>query len=199
MILIVGLGNPGAKYAATRHNAGALAADELAKKLSGPKKRLLLFGRGGWTRDQAALVRQGQLAGGAAILAKPQTFMNLSGLAVAGLLKKHRLTIGDLLIIHDDIDLPLGTLRLKLGGQSGGHKGLESIIEQLGRADFLRLRIGVGPCPAGQEPADFVLEPLAGPPAQDLAQVLPKAADAVISYLTQGLSAAMNRFNRSFL
>lgn len=200
MLLIIGLGNPGEKYSQTRHNAGFLVLEELAKKLGVARKRLGLFGRKNpWTREMASLVREGTLAGQKVILAKPQTFMNLSGLAAAGLLKKHRLTTADLLVISDDLDLPLGTLRLKQSGQSGGHKGLESIINQLGRDDFLRLRLGIGPCPPRQEPADFVLEPLSSQDQEHFQQISRRAVEAVVTYLTQGLPAAMNKFNCSFL
>lgn len=200
MLIIIGLGNPGPNYADTRHNAGFKLVEELALKLRPAKKRLsILRRRDKWRREMACLIAEGSLAGQQVVLARPQTFMNLSGLAVAALLKKHRLTVEQLLIAYDDLDLPWGTLRLRRGGKSSGHKGVESIIEQLGREDFFRLRIGIGPCPETLEAAEFVLQPLTIKEKTELKETIGQAAEAVLTHLTSGPAAAMNRFNRSFL
>lgn len=189
MFLIVGLGNPGIKYALTRHNAGFWVIDELAARSRARFREV---------RSQAYIARA-TLAGQETILAKPLTFMNRSGAAVAALLKSYALGYEQLLVIYDDLDLPVGRIRLRGRGGSGGHKGMASIIALLQNEAFTRLRLGIGrpPCFNGEAAPqiDYVLSTFT--PAEEkkmLAAVL-GAADAVEVFLTQGLAAAMNRYN----
>lgn len=183
-MLIVGLGNPGEAYARHRHNVGFMCVDLLARRHS------LSFRR---TRHRS-LVAQGSICGREVTLAKPLTFMNLSGQAVAALVRHYHLPTEQLLVIYDDLDLPLGRLRLRPSGSSGGHKGLASIMEHLGTSNFPRLRIGIGRDPT-IDPADYVLSPFRPEEMELVQKVLEAAADAVEAVLTQGLQAAMNRFN----
>lgn len=182
--LVVGLGNPGERYRHTRHNAGALVVEELARRygLALKQKR---------PADIVALAHHK----GEVILARPRTFMNLSGEAVKKLRKKWRLRTEEILIIHDDIDLEKGVLRLKRSGSSGGHLGVQSIIDRLGSENFPRLRIGVGRPPEGMEAADYVLEPLEGNELELLIESGIRGADVVEIILAEGLERAMNRIN----
>ena len=187
MFLIVGLGNPGREYKDTRHNAGFMVVDRLCKKWDTRTLRL----------QSKALVTTTLVDGQKVILAKPQTFMNLSGQAVGSLVKFYKLDLAQLLVIHDDIDLPLGTIRLRPGGGSAGQKGLISIIEHLGTPDFPRLRIGVGRPPGRMEAADYVLQSFSPAENETLQFVFSNAEDAVNTFLAEGLNSAMNRFNGS--
>jgi PTH1 family peptidyl-tRNA hydrolase len=183
--LLVGLGNPGREYRNTRHNVGFMVIDRLGETLGLRLTRLqskALVGGGSW--DQSKVV-----------LAKPQTFMNLSGQAVSSLVRFYHLPLEQLLVIHDDIDLPFGTLRMRPGGGAAGQKGLASTIEQLGTQEFPRLRIGVGRPPGQRSAADYVLGDFEGSDQAILAQVLNQAVDAVKIFLKNGLNQAMNQFN----
>jgi PTH1 family peptidyl-tRNA hydrolase len=182
MRLVVGLGNPGEKYRFTRHNVGFMVVDRLSSAVGAP-----VTGKRGFS-----LVGEGFLGGEKVVLAKPQTYMNLSGMAVSGLIRYYRAAPADLLVVCDDLDLPFGRIRLRAKGGSGGHRGLESIIAALGSSDFPRLRVGIGK--AG-EAADHVLGqfPAADEPA--LAEILEAAAAAVTVTCLEGLERAMNRFN----
>ena len=183
--LIVGLGNPGRNYRGNRHNLGFILVDHLAARLS------LSF-----TRMQSkALVTQGEYEGKSVVLAKPQTFMNLSGQAVSGLVRFYKLPLVNLLVAYDDVDLPLGSLRLRPSGGSGGHKGMESIIVQLGNQDFPRLRLGVDRPPDRMEAADYVLQNFSRDELESLPQTLDRAVDAVLVFLNEGLQQAMTDFN----
>ncbi len=185
MLLAVGLGNPGPEYAATRHNVGFMVVDRLAGSLGVGWERV-----GGPALEAAALV-----SGVALRLLKPLTYMNLSGRAVAAALRRHNLGPGSLCVVHDDLDLPCGALRLRPGGGAGGHRGVMSIIEELGSADFARVRVGIGRPAGGQDAVDYVLSPF---PAAEWALVGPvvdRAAEAVLAIARDGLAAAMNRFN----
>ncbi len=146
--LIIGLGNPGPRYARNRHNIGFRAVEEVAAT------HRLAFRR----REAHALTAHGHIDGRRVILAKPQSWMNESGLAVAALARFYRIDPPQILVIHDDLDLPLGTLRFREGGSSGGHRGVQSIIERLGRSDFHRLRLGIGRPPGRMEAAAYVLQ-----------------------------------------
>ena len=185
MRCIVGLGNPGPEYAETRHNAGAAAVALLACRHGIPLAR---------RRHQAAYGR-GQIAGVDVLLAQPLTFMNNSGQAVRRLLGFYGLSAEHLLIVVDDINLPLGATRLRRKGSDGGQKGLRSIAQHLGTTDYARLRIGVGPLPAGRDATAFVLSPFR-PSERDAAlRGIERAADAIERALVDGLEAAMGEFN----
>ncbi len=186
MFLLVGLGNPGIRYAHTRHNAGFWVIDELAFR-GGAKFKDIKFN---------AFITETVLAGENVLLAKPLTFMNRSGLAVRALLEHFSLGIEDLLVIYDDMDLPPGRLRLRPKGGSGGHKGMASIIAQLGSEDFSRLRLGVGRGSGDfQDEADFLLTPLTPEEKEQMHDLVLTAADAVEVFLAGGVEEAMNRYN----
>lgn len=183
--LIVGLGNPGREYQKTRHNIGFLCGDALAKRWG------LTFSR----RRARAEVAEGQACGQRVILAKPQTFMNSSGDSVRALMKLSNLTPSDLLVIADDLDLPFGRLRLRDRGSSGGQRGIQSIINQLGTDQFPRLRVGIGRPPPGVDPVDYVLTPFTASEAAELPEILDRVVAGVELLLTEGLAAAMNVVN----
>jgi PTH1 family peptidyl-tRNA hydrolase len=183
--LVVGLGNPGPKYALTRHNAGFLVVDLLAGRVGGRFSPL----RG------LADVLEGRLAGRAVALAKPRSYMNDSGGPVAGAARYYKVPAEQVLVVHDDLDLPFGSLRLKRGGGDGGHNGLKSISASLGSKDYTRVRFGIGRPPGRQDPADFVLREFAGAERKELDLLLDRAADAVEAVLADGLEAAQNGYN----
>jgi len=185
--LIVGLGNPEPKYAANRHNVGFRCLDRLAA----------LHGLSFERRQKHARVALGTLAGCAVVLAKPQTFMNESGRAVAELAAFYRVELERLLVVYDDIDLPLGTLRLRPDGGSGGHRGMRSIIEHLGqKTGFPRLRIGVGRPPGQMEAAAYVLQDFGAQELPVLDETLVRAVRAIELWLSAGIEAAMNYANQ---
>lgn len=186
MKLIVGLGNPGEEYHLTPHNLGFMVIDHLAGQCGVKVRR----------PEAQALTATAELAGVKVVLAKPQTYMNLSGLAVARLLQNYDLGPADLLIVVDEIELPLGMMRVRPCGSAGGHNGLKSIIGALGTDDFARLRIGVGP---GWPVEDYVSYLLAPFPSRELASVkemVDQASKAVQVIFVDGLQEAMNRYNR---
>ncbi|MCE1253653.1 MAG: aminoacyl-tRNA hydrolase [Anaerolineae bacterium] len=185
MFLIVGLGNPGREYLETRHNVGFMAVDRLCQKWGVKPNRL----------QSKSLIAQALVDEDKVILVKPQTFMNLSGQAVAPLMRYYKLELSQILVIHDDLDLPLGTIRLRPSGGSGGQKGLASIIQQVGTQDFPRLRIGIGRPPGRMEAADYVLQSFSKGDMETLQFILPKVEDAVHTFLKQGIVTAMNQFN----
>ncbi|MEJ5313029.1 MULTISPECIES: aminoacyl-tRNA hydrolase [Anaerolinea] len=185
--LIVGLGNPGREYRENRHNAGFMFIDRLAKAL------LITPGR----VQSKALIATGQYAGKRLILAKPQTYMNLSGQSVKGLAQFYKIPPEQILVAHDDLDLPLGTLRLRPGGGSAGQKGVSSIIQQLGTAQFCRLRIGIGRPPGQMDPAAYVLQDFSEKEKEILDEVLDRAVKAALRYVEAGIQTAMNEFNGS--
>lgn len=180
--LVVGLGNPGPEYAGNRHNVGAMVVDLLAGDL-----RLTL--RRHRTRAEVAegrLPPQGGIPGPRLVLARPTSYMNESGGPVAGLVRFFRVAPAQVLIVHDDLDLPFGTLRLKVGGGEGGHNGLRSISSSLGTKDYCRLRIGISRPPGRTDPADYVLRDFSGAERKDLGVLLGEAADAVTDVVTRG-------------
>jgi peptidyl-tRNA hydrolase, PTH1 family len=183
--LIVGLGNPGARYAGTRHNAGFMCVERLAGRAG------LTF-RGG--RANAALA-SGQVAGQAVVLAKPRTFMNDSGVSVGALVRFYGVAPDDLLIVCDDLDLPFGRLRLRPSGSAGGQRGLASILQHLQRTDVPRLRIGIGRPPGRMASESYVLLPFAAEERERLPEVIDAAADAAETWLREGLTLAMTRHN----
>lgn len=183
--LIAGLGNPGPAYAGNRHNAGFLVADALAAR-AGARFRASKF------RTAAA---QGRLARLPVILVKPLTFMNESGRAVAGISGYYRLPPGRTVVIHDELDLPFGTVRLKLGGADSGHNGLRSVTASLGTREYYRVRIGIGRPPGRMDPAAYVLRDFSAPERKELPFLVDRAADAVEMLITDGLAAAQNTFH----
>ncbi len=183
--LIVGLGNPGPRYAPNRHNAGFRCVDLLAQRHN------LTFDR----LQHRALVATGTIAAQRVVLAKPLTYMNLSGLAVKALVRAYRVPLDRLMVVYDDLDLPPGTIRLRPRGGAGGHKGMRSIISQLDTQDFPRLRIGIGRPPAGWDPADYVLSDFTPDELPLFRAAAENAIQAIECWLTDGLEAAMNRFN----
>jgi len=204
MYLIVGLGNPGAKYANTRHNIGFDIVDILAAAQSSganmPKKGVLsrISGRkssGSFKLKSRALICDVKIAGEKAVLAKPQTFMNLSGESVAVLAKFYKIETGNIIVIYDDVDLPLGKIRLRPGGGAGGHNGIKSIISHLGE-DFCRVRIGIGASRHDDfDTADYVLGKFTKTETNALAPTLNTAIDAVEEIVKNGIQSAMNKFN----
>ena len=184
--LVVGLGNPGPEYAETRHNVGVRVVEMLAARAGG----------GRFSKHKAnADVLEGRLAGRRAVLAVPRTYMNVSGGPVAGLLRYYGVAAADLVVVHDDLDLGFGVVRLKQGGGEGGHNGLRSISASIGTKDYLRVRFGIGRPPGRQDPADFVLKRFSGAERKELEFAVDLAADAAEALLRDGLEPAQNRFH----
>jgi PTH1 family peptidyl-tRNA hydrolase len=183
--LIAGLGNPGPDYAGNRHNVGFMVADVLAGQMAARF-------RAGKFR---AAVAEGRLAGFPVTVAKPLTYMNLSGGPVSGLGKFYKVPPGRLVVIHDELDIPFGTLRLKIGGGDNGHNGLRSVSASLGTREYYRVRFGIGRPPGRMDPAAFVLRDFAAAERKELPFLLDRAAGAVAALLTDGLAAAQNAFH----
>ena len=183
--LIAGLGNPGREYKDTRHNIGFMVADRLAAELGIRVGRL----------QQKALVGNGVYLGSKVIIAKPVTYMNLSGQAVTSLLRYYGIEQENFLVVHDDLDLPFGVLRLRPGGGSAGQKGMQSIIEQAGTQEFARLRCGIGRPPGQMEAAAYVLQPFSTQDQAELPVVLDQAVKAIMVFIEFGIDEAMNQFN----
>lgn len=193
MKLIVGLGNPGGEYAGNRHNIGAICLLHLARQHRIPLDRRLGHARCGF----------GELAGEKVVLAKPQVFMNLSGRSVRVTSQKFALEACDIVIIHDDLDLPLGKMRIRQGGGSAGHKGVNSIISELGSADFVRIRIGIGH-PSLREDSEgvseseiveYVLSDFSPEEKAAMEKVIPLVSEAIFYLITYGITLAMNKYN----
>jgi PTH1 family peptidyl-tRNA hydrolase len=191
MKLIVGLGNPGKTYAHNRHNVGFQCLNYFARLHS------IRFDR----RQCQAKVGIGKVRGEKLLLAKPGTFVNLSGKSLAGLVHKYNIPLGDLLVIYDDLDLPLGKIRLRQSGSSGGHKGMNSIISALGSADFPRIRVGIGRPQAEKQSmsedaiVNYVLSDFSPQEEAIIKPVIARVAEAIDCFITQGIEAAMNKFN----
>ena len=183
--LIVGLGNPGPEYAKTRHNLGFMLVDLLASRLQTQVKR----------DECRALVGRAEIDNSIVELVKPQTYMNLSGEAVSGLIAKADRSIEKLVVISDDLALPFGTMRIRTKGSHGGQNGLRSIIDCLKTQEFIRLRIGIGPEHQISDASRFVLENFTKKEAETLEKILAESADAVRAIITDGVDAAMARFN----
>jgi peptidyl-tRNA hydrolase, PTH1 family len=183
--LVAGLGNPGAQYADNRHNCGFMTADVLAGRMGAR-----------FTRERSrALVAVGRLAGHAVTLAKALSFMNLSGGPVAAVRSYYKIPTERIVVVHDELDLQFGVVRLKQGGGDGGHNGLRSVTAALGTRDYLRVRIGIGRPPGRMDPADYVLHDFSPAERKLLPEVLERSADAVESLLQRGLAAAQNEFH----
>lgn len=189
MKLIIGLGNPGKEHARNRHNVGFMVVDRFAKEHG------LVFKR---TQSRAKLA-EGEFEGNALVLAKPQTYMNSSGLSVQGLVHRYRLSASDIIVLCDDLDLPLGKIRIRPVGGSGGHKGLKSIIDSLGSQEFPRLRLGIGrpDLNASEEDVvDYVLKGFKGEEMALVEEAINAAVEALECLLKDGLQTAMNRYNK---
>ena len=184
MKLIVGLGNPGPGYARNRHNVGYQCLERLASRHE------MSFGR----MMFKAMIASGSIDGTRVLLARPLTFMNLSGQSVRPLLRWYRVSLSDLLVVYDDLDLPLAKIRLRQKGSSGGHKGMTSIIQELGSDEFARLRIGIGRPLHGEAP-DYVLSDFTRDESIVMDAAFDQAVAAVETFLADGIDAAMNRFN----
>lgn len=185
-LLVVGLGNPGSKYEGTRHNVGAEVVERLAARHGGRLR----------SGKERALVDEVRVEGRRVALAFPQTFMNESGDSVRRLVRRHGIDdLGHLVVVHDELDLPTGRIKLKLGGGLAGHNGLRSIRDHLGSTDFARIRIGVGRPPSAAKGADHVLKPPSKKDRLELDVAVEEAADAVEMILAEGIEAAMGRYN----
>lgn len=185
MKIIAGLGNPGQEYSETRHNIGFMVVDELARRWS----------VSGWKKRKEALVaevRQAEVI----LLVKPQTYMNLSGVAIGELARWYKVAEEDIIVIFDDMDLPTGRLRLRMKGGSGGHRGIESLLAHLAKDSFPRIRVGIGRPPAGWQVVDYVLSSFTKEEQPLLKAVVSKAADAAESIIKQGMNKAMNLHNQ---
>ena len=185
MKIIFGLGNPGSRYELSRHNCGFMTLDRIAAVMG------CSFGK----KEQDNLTAAGTYRGQKLLLAKPQSYMNLSGFPLTRLCSYYKVDYGDILVIHDDMDLPAGQLRLRRGGQSGGHNGIKSIIEQTGTTAFNRLKIGIGR--PVFDTIDHVLQPIAGEDIQLFASAFGRAAEAALCWADQGIAKAMNEYNKA--
>ncbi|MFI5719643.1 aminoacyl-tRNA hydrolase [Nocardia sp. NPDC051750] len=184
--LVVGLGNPGPDYERTRHNVGFLVADSLAERVGG---RFTVHKKSG------ADLLQARLDGRQVLIAKPRSYMNLSGRPVAALARFFSVPPTEVIVVHDELDLPFGEIRLKRGGGEGGHNGLRSVSGALTTKDYLRTRIGIGRPPGRQDPADYVLKPFGSAERKEIPVVVEQAADAVELLLGVGLEAAQNQLH----
>ncbi len=187
MKLIVGLGNPGTKYQGTRHNLGFFIIDRLAQQNNIAISKSVCD----------ALVGEWFSSGGTMVLAKPQNFMNRSGEVVTGLLAEYRGAADDLVVVCDDLDLPLGRIRIRPKGSAGGHRGILSIQQHLAGAPFCRVRVGIGRPPEGVDAVDYVLEPFSAIEQDGLGKIIERAAASVECIVTEGVERAMGRFNRA--
>lgn len=183
--LIVGLGNPGREYRDNRHNVGFMLIDRIAVRLNARGMKV----------QSKAIVMDAKYEERKLILAKPQTFMNLSGRSVQGLAQFYKVPFTNLMILSDDLDIPFGAIRIRASGGPGGQRGLGSILEQLGTKDIPRLRIGIGRPPGRMDPAAYVLQDFSRDEMKLLSEVLDHGADAVLAFVTHGLNKAMNDFN----
>ena len=183
--LIVGLGNPGRQFRDSRHNVGFMLVERMAEQAMAAQ----------WRAQARALVTSIALDDHKVLLAKPQTYMNLSGQSVHGLVNFYKLPLEKLLVAHDDLDLPFGTLRLRPAGGPGGQKGMASAIDYLGTREFPRLRIGIGRPPGRMDPAAYVLQSFTRDELESLPEVLGRASDSVGAFVRHGLDRAMNLFN----
>jgi len=183
--LIIGLGNPGREYKDTRHNIGFMLIDQLAEKI----------GARGMKVQSKAIVISGLHQERKLILAKPQTYMNLSGHSVQGLLHFYKIPHTHLLVAHDDLDIPYGTIRIRPTGGPGGQRGMANTIELLGTKDFPRLRLGIGRPPGRMDPKDYVLQDFSKDELKLMPELLSRATDAALEFVMNGLNAAMNKYN----
>ncbi|MCP2235870.1 aminoacyl-tRNA hydrolase [Prauserella halophila] len=186
-VLLAGLGNPGPRYAGNRHNVGFMVVDELASRIGGKFK----------AHKSGAEVLEGRLGGRKVVLAKPRSYMNLSGGPLAGTARFFKIDASGLVVVHDELDVDYGSVRLKLGGGDNGHNGLRSITKSFGTKDYFRVRFGVGRPPGRMDAADYVLKDFSTTERRELALNVDRGADAVEELLAQGLTAAQNAFHSS--
>ena len=185
--LLIGLGNPGREYRDSRHNVGFMLVDRIAIRL----------GARGMKVQSKAIVTSAMHEDRKLILAKPQTYMNLSGQSVQGLIHFYKLPLTNVLIAYDDLDIPFGTIRIRPGGGPGGQRGMASTIEHVGTNDFPRLRIGIGRPPGKMDPAAYILQDFTRGEMKILSEILDRAADAALEFVLNGLDKAMNKYNGS--
>jgi PTH1 family peptidyl-tRNA hydrolase len=186
MFLVAGLGNPGEQYAATPHNLGFLVVERLAARHAIRMTR----------KECQALVGQGTIGGQTVLLAKPQTYMNLSGVAIKPLLQKNELSSAELILVYDELDLPWGSLRIKPKGSAAGHNGISDVIAKLGTSEFPRLRVGVHPGHPITSGVDYLLSRFTRQQTESLDELLDHGADAVESVIAEGVEKSMTKFNR---
>jgi len=186
MFLVAGLGNPGEEYALTPHNLGFLTVDRLAERHGIRVTR----------RDSKALIGMGEIDGREVMLAKPQTFMNLSGTSLAPLMEKHSIGTDRLIVVYDELDLPWRSLKIKPKGSAAGHNGMKSVISSLKTSEIVRVRLGIHPGRKLSSGADFVLAPVRRPQREELDEFVGLAADAVRSIIAEGVAKAMTNYNR---
>ncbi len=186
MFLVAGLGNPGEEYELSPHNLGFLTVDRLAEQHGIRVTR----------RDSKALVGVGEIDGREVMLAKPQTFMNLSGTSLAPLMEKHGIELGQLVVVYDELDLPWRALRIKPKGSAAGHNGMKSVIQSLKTSEIVRVRLGIHPGHPIRDGAEFVLAPIKRSQMKELDELIGLAADAVRSIIAEGVEKAMTKFNR---
>jgi PTH1 family peptidyl-tRNA hydrolase len=185
--LIIGLGNPGREYRDNRHNVGFMLIDRLTVRLNARGMKL----------QSKAIVTSATYEERKLILGKPQTYMNLSGGSVQGLINFYKIPLSNFMIVSDDLDIPFGTIRIRASGGAGGQRGVASTIERLGTKDFPRIRIGIGRPPGRMDPTDYVLQNISRDEMSMLSDVLDHAADAVLAFVKDGLNKSMNQFNGS--
>jgi PTH1 family peptidyl-tRNA hydrolase len=185
--LLIGLGNPGREYRDSRHNVGFMLVDRITVRLNARGMKV----------QSKAIVITAAYEDRKLILAKPQTYMNLSGQSVQGLIHFYKLPLTNVLLAHDDLDIPFGTIRIRPGGGPGGQRGMASTIEQLGTKDFPRLRMGIGRPPGRMDPAAYVLQDFSREEMKILSEILDRAADAALEFVISGLDKAMNKYNGS--
>jgi PTH1 family peptidyl-tRNA hydrolase len=186
MFLVAGLGNPGEEYALTPHNLGWITVDRLGER----------YGIRIHRKDSKALVGVGEIEGQAVLLAKPQTFMNLSGTSLRPLMEKHEIGLDRLVVVYDELDLPWGALRIKPKGSAAGHKGMQSVMSCLGSSEIVRVRLGIAPDHPVKDGAEFVLAPVRRSQMKELDELVGYAADAVRSIIAEGVEKAMTKYNR---
>ncbi|MDU2063823.1 MAG: aminoacyl-tRNA hydrolase [Sporomusaceae bacterium] len=187
MKLVIGLGNPGREYEATRHNIGFMAVDRLAKRWETPD----------WRRWEEALITEQRFQAEKVILVKPQTYMNLSGVAVRQLANFYKIDLADMLVIYDDMDLAVGKLRFRAKGSSGGHRGIESMIVELGDNHFSRLKVGISHPGGRRKVVDHVLTPFTPEESEAIEAALARSEQAVEAWLQEGITVAMNGYNKN--
>jgi peptidyl-tRNA hydrolase, PTH1 family len=185
--LLIGLGNPGREYRDNRHNLGFMVIDRLIVRLNARGMKV----------QSKAIVTTATYEERKLILAKPQTYMNLSGQSAQGLLNFYKIPVENMLIAHDDLDIPFGTIRIRPGGGPGGQRGMASTIERLGTKEFPRLRIGIGRPPGRMDPAAYVLQDFSRDEMKILSEIVDRAAEAALTFVVDGLNKAMNKYNGS--
>ncbi|HLA07655.1 MAG TPA: aminoacyl-tRNA hydrolase [Anaerolineales bacterium] len=183
--LLIGLGNPGREYKDTRHNVGFMLIDRIAVRLNARGMKV----------QSKAIITTAAFEERKLILAKPQTFMNLSGQSVQGIVHFYKVPFTNMMILSDDLDIPFGTIRIRASGGPGGQRGLSSILEKLGTKEIPRLRLGIGRPPGRMDPSDYVLQSFSRDELASLSEILDQAAEAVLAFVTHGLNRAMNEFN----